>query len=792
MKKTKSIISILLCLALIFTSFGLNVQTKAAEKYATSISVKKKVTVTIPRKKKTGTKYIKVTVKGKGKISQKISAKIDDKSMAKVKIVGNQIRVKAKLEGMTYITVKTKAKDEIGDPLTKTIKLVINKNRKATLSTKLMEIYYSPYVNSKKISDGHSKVSYNIDYPAKKAKYTAKISNKKIANVAKTKKGNQYIYAKKAGKTKAKIYEKKKGKKKRYLGKITVKVTKEAMGDVVSTMFSDIEYKGFQNIFIKTHLGKPTHNLDAAIKKFLINNKKFGSKFKASDFKTTYEIYDGAAYIKLSNNGLISGVKNGSAGVNSYMTFTDGSTNELNSGVYVFGYALQKIPGYSINTLQDKVIGLNEKVQLEDGTWRAQTHFNNAATTLEFQHVNDVIQEKKKMYGAVERSESQKSKYTTAIYNNTRDKVIEFLNADPETHTVFYTNTTTDGLNKLASALITSKKDVVLCTRIEHHANDLSWRERCKVKYAEVDKKGRVRYDELKRLLKKYNKKKKKKIKVVTITAASNVTGYVTDVHKVAKLAHKYGAKIVVDGAQIVAHRKFSMVGNLKDPNDDIDFFAFSAHKMYSPEGGGAVVGLTKVLNKHKPMFYGGGTIKVVGDNWVYWKKAPEVYEAGSPDYLAVVGMGAAMDCLYTIGFDKIQAHEQVLLKKLIAGLKKLPKVIIYGDTENIADKTGVVTFNFYDINTEILAQRLAQYAGIDTRRGAFCAHPYVWRLMGVSDEEAKGFKNCSDEKTAGMVRISFATYTTEADIDYFFEQMPEVMKQARKITAESDTVPEY
>ena len=791
MKRLKSIISILLCLALICTSFGMNVQFKAAEKYVKSLSVKKKVTVTIPRKKKTTTKNIKVTVKTKGKASKKIKAKIDDKTIAKVKVVGNKIRVKAKAEGNTYITVTTKGKGEDTDPLTQQIKLTVKKNYKAKLNTKKTVLYCSPYVNSKKISDGHQSVTYSIDYTKKKAKYTAKISNKKIAGVAKTKKGKQYIYAKKVGKTKAKIYEKRKGHKKRYVGKLTIKVEQEEMGSVVETMFSDTNYKGFQNIFIKTHLGKPTHDLGAQLKNFLVGNKTFDSKFKETDFSVVYSIYDGEQYINLSDKGLISGIKNGTAGITANMTFKDGSTDELNSGVHVFGYALTKIPGYSIDTLQDKVIGLDQQVQLEDGTWRTQTHFNNAATTLEFKHVSDTIQEKKKMYGAVERSESQKSKYTTAIYNNTRDKVIEFLGADPEKYSVFYTNTTTDGLNKLASALITSKKDMVLATRIEHHANDLSWRERCKVKYAEVDKKGRVRYDELKRLLKKYNKKKKR-IKLVTITAASNVTGYVTNVHKVAKLAHKYGAKIVVDGAQIVAHRKFSMVGDLKDPKDDIDFFAFSAHKMYSPEGGGAVVGLTKVLNKHKPMFYGGGTIKVVGDNWVYWKKAPEVYEAGSPDYLAVVGMGAAMDCLYTIGFDKIQAHEQVLIKKLIAGLKKLPKVIIYGDTENVSDKTGVVTFNFYDINTEILAQRLAQYAGIDTRRGAFCAHPYVWRLMGISDETAKGFENCSDAKTAGMVRISFATYSTEADIDYFFEKMPTVMDQARKITYEEDTVPEY
>lgn len=792
MKLTKGTISMLLCIALICTSFGMNMQVKAAKNYAVSISVKSKIKITIPLKKKTKTQVVKVQVKVKGKASQKFTAKSSSKKIAKVKVVGNKLKIKAKKAGKVNITVKTKAKNEDGDKLTKVIKLTVKKKKKASLAVKQFNLYYSAYANSKKLSDGHDRVSEYISHASKKAKYTAKISNKKIASVAKTKKGNQYIFAKKPGKTKAKIYEKKKGHKKRYLGKVTIEVDANDMGSTVASMMNDISFKGFKNVFIKTHLGKSTHNLDSQIKKFLINNKQFGSKFKESDFKVKYGVDYGGSYFNLSDKGLISGIKNGTGGINSSFTFKDNSDYMVYSYVHVFGYALEKVPGYSLDTLQDKVIGLGQPVQLEDGTLRPQTHFNNAATTLEFQHVNDTIQEQKKMYGAVERSDSQKSKHTTAIYNSTRDKVIEFLNADPEKYSVFYTNTTTDGLNKLASALITSKKDMVLATRIEHHANDLSWRERCKVKYAEVDSKGRVKYNELEKILKKYNKKKKKKIKLVTITAASNVTGYVTDVHRVAKLAHKYGAKIVVDGAQIVSHRKFSMVGNIKDSSDDIDFFAFSAHKMYSPEGGGAVVGLTSVLNKHRPTFYGGGTIKVVGDNWVYWKKAPEVYEAGSPDYLAVVGMGAAMDCLYTIGFDKIQAHEQVLLKKLITGLKQFPKVIVYGDTEKISDKTGVVTFNFHDINTEYLSQVLAKTAGIDTRRGAFCAHPYVWRLMGISDATARGFENCSDIDTAGMVRISFAVYSTEADIDYFFEKMPTVMEKARKLTKDNQANPEY
>ncbi len=786
MKNLKRIISIVLCIGLIFTSFGLNVRVQAAKKYVKTISVKKNVKITIPLKKKTKKKTIKVKVKVNGNASKKFTVKSSKKKVATVKKKGNKIIVTAKKAGKTKITVKAKATDINKDAVQKVINVTVKKVRKARLASKNIYLSYSPYASSKKLSDSHELVSEFVEYTKKKNKYTAKISNKKIAGVAKTSKGKQYIYSKKAGKTKVKIYEKAKGHKKRYLGTAKLKVDKNSMGLVVSQMLNDTNNKGFSNIFIKTHLNKKTHNFANQIKNFIVGNKQFKTKFKASDFSVTYSTTYGGSYFNLSNKGIISGIKNGTGEIDANITFKDGSDYDILPQVHVFGYALEKVPGYSINTIQDKVIGLNEPVKLEDGTSRPQVHFNNAATTLELQHVSDTIAEKKKMYGAVERSESQKSKYTTSIYNNTRDKVIEFLGADPEKHTCFYTNSTTDGLNKLASALITSKKDIVLTTRIEHHANDLSWRERCKVKYAEVDKKGRVIYSQLEKKLKKYN------VKIVSISAASNVTGYVTDVHRVARLAHKYGAKIVVDGAQIVAHRKFSMVGDLKDTKDDIDFFAFSAHKMYSPEGGGAVIGLTKVLNKHRPMFYGGGTIKIVGDNWVTWKKAPEVYEAGSPDYLSVVGLGAAIDCLHTIGMDKVQAHEQVLIKKMIAGLKKLPKVIIYGDTTNVSDKTGVITFNFHDINTQYISLRLAKYAGIDTRRGAFCAHPYVWRLMGIDDQTVRGFVNCTDENTAGMVRVSFAIYSTEADIDYFFEKMPAVMDQARKMTQESPADPEY
>lgn len=429
----------------------------------------------------------------------------------------------------------------------------------------------------------------------------------------------------------------------------------------------------------------------------------------------------------------------------------------------------------TIDNIRNYVVGVNEPVELADGTKRALINFDNAATTPVLLPVQQEVDKEFEMYGSIGRGFSQKSNHSTDLYNQVRDKVLNFVGAEDgeETYTCFYVNNTTDGLNKLASALIESEDDLVLATRIEHHANDLSWRERCNVIYAEVDEQGRVIYDDIERLL----QENEGKVKYVTITAASNVTGYVTDVHRVAKMAHQYGAKIIVDGAQIVAHRAFSMIGDT--PEENIDFFVFSAHKMYSPYGGGAVVGLTDILNQHMPEFYGGGTVELVTDTEQYYKNAPARYEAGSPNYPGVVGLGKAIDVLEEVGFDAIEAHEKALNSRLIEGLKKLDNVVIYGDTENIDDRVGVVTFNFDNINSLALATMLSEYGGVATRRGAFCAHPYVWRMMNLTDQEIQIFKDCTDIKTAGMVRISFGIYNTEEEVDQFLDMMPAIMKQS-------------
>ena len=435
---------------------------------------------------------------------------------------------------------------------------------------------------------------------------------------------------------------------------------------------------------------------------------------------------------------------------------------------------------YTIDNIRQYVAGVDEPVELADGTARPQINFDNAATTPALIPVMEEVNRKLLMYGSIGRGFSQKSNYSTELYEETRRTVLSFVGLDQTEdyeYTCFYVNNTTDGLNKLASALITDPEDLVLSTRMEHHANDLSWRERCRVIYAEVDDLGRVRYDEIERLLQENS------VKLVAVTAASNVTGYVTDVHRVAKLAHQYGAMIVVDGAQIVAHREFSMKGDT--PEENIDFFVFSAHKMYSPYGGGAVIGLRSVLNEHIPEFYGGGTVEIVGDYSVTFKDAPALYEAGSPNYPGVVGMGKAMEILKEVGFDAIQAHEQKLIRRMIDGLKEFDHVVIYGDTENISDRVGVVTFNFTDINSYFLAVKLSEIGGVATRRGAFCAHPYVWRLLGIPDDTLDIYQDCGASGTPGMIRVSFGIYNTEEEVDEFLRVLAEAIPAAKAYVEE-------
>ena len=417
--------------------------------------------------------------------------------------------------------------------------------------------------------------------------------------------------------------------------------------------------------------------------------------------------------------------------------------------------------------------GVDLTIKLSDGAYVTPICFDNGATTPPFKCVNKEIMKHMQMYGSIGRGKGPKSEYSTRVYEKCREYIKQYFNiAGDNKYTVIFTKNTTEGMNLLANTLINSKCDKVITTRMEHHANDLPWRYTSNVIYVDVDKEGKVNIGDIEDALINH----KGEIKYVTITGASNVTGYVNPINDIARVAHKYGAKIIVDAAQLAPHREINMKGT--GNNDSIDFLALSAHKMYAPYGSGVVIGLTEDLKNKEPFLKGGGAVDLVFDYDIYWSEPPSKFEAGTPNYLGAIALYTAMNKLKEIGFDKIQEHEELLKNRLLDGLEGMDRIVLYGTRE--CDRLGVVPFNIDGINYENVADRLSYIRGIGVRQGAFCAHTYVRRLLGISDEEAQALLS-RDCKAAGMIRASFGLYNTCQEVDEFLDTLDFMISRCRK-----------
>jgi selenocysteine lyase/cysteine desulfurase len=403
-------------------------------------------------------------------------------------------------------------------------------------------------------------------------------------------------------------------------------------------------------------------------------------------------------------------------------------------------------------------VGLDAEVELVDGSKSPAINFDNGATTPSLVSVVEEIQAQLPMYGSIGRGKGQKSGHSTDVFNTARSVVQNFFGAPQPEYTLAFCGTATDGLNKISGALC-GDYTTVLTTRSEHHANDLTWRHHAsEVRYVEVDELGRLRMDDFEQQL-AYGG-----IDVVSVQAASNVTGYVHDVHAIARLAHASGAIMVVDGAQIASHRAFSLKG--ETPEEDVDFFVCSAHKMYAPFGGGCIIGKTELMNSHVPSYRGGGMVDVVLDSDVTWLQAPDLWEAGSPNYLGQIGLAKACEALSEVGFDAIAEHEQALLRQTLDGLNGIEGVTVYADSQNIADRVGVLTFSVDNVPAADVAQKLADEFAIAVRQGEFCAHPLCHRLMGVTDDQLREAMQQPDFSAPAMVRVSFGMYNGAAEVD--------------------------
>lgn len=230
---------------------------------------------------------------------------------------------------------------------------------------------------------------------------------------------------------------------------------------------------------------------------------------------------------------------------------------------------------------------------------------------------------------------------------------------------------------------------------------------------------------------------------------------------------------MIVDGAQLVPHTRVNISGDTDD--DQIDFLVFSSHKIYSPFGVGVIIGLKEDFMDADPDYLGGGTVELVMDREIKFLPPPEKNEAGTPNFLGVMSLVNSLRVINTIGYDYIEKHERLLLEHTIEGLKKIPKIINYGDTENISDRLGIATFNIEDMYHHDVADILAKKKGISVRHGWFCSHPYCRRLMNVSEDEAKEFLDNPDKKMLGMIRVSFALYNSIEEVDTFLNVLEDI-----------------
>ncbi|MBM4176844.1 MAG: aminotransferase class V-fold PLP-dependent enzyme [Ignavibacteria bacterium] len=435
-------------------------------------------------------------------------------------------------------------------------------------------------------------------------------------------------------------------------------------------------------------------------------------------------------------------------------------------------------PQINIYNIRDHLIGINKKVTVLDGTEKQYIFFDNAASTPTFSFVKSSVDEILEWYSGVHRGAGIKSLIATKAYDDSRKIVADFVRADLSTNTVIFGKNTTDGVNKLAYRLNLSKEDVVICSLMDHHSNDLPWRKFASVIHSGINKDGSLDLNDLNKKVEKY----KERLKLIAITGAANVTGIINPIHEIAEIAHKNGAKILIDAAQLAPHRAI----DIKPDNDiqHIDFIVFSAHKMYAPFGTGVLIGPRSVFEEGDPEFVGGGTVNIVTEREVHWTHLPDKEEAGTPNLIGAVALASAMKVLDEIGMDKVEKHEIELTKYAYDKITKIPEINILGPSKFISykDKLGVLTFNVDRMHNSLVASILCFEGGIGVRDGCFCAHPYIKHLLGVTEEESKDMiKNiqAGDRMNLpGAVRASFGIYNTIDEIDLFLEMLHRIVKK--------------
>ncbi|WP_278260578.1 aminotransferase class V-fold PLP-dependent enzyme [Nocardia sp. AG03] len=377
------------------------------------------------------------------------------------------------------------------------------------------------------------------------------------------------------------------------------------------------------------------------------------------------------------------------------------------------------------------VSGADLQVPLVQGGTSTYANFDYAASAPALRQVTDRISQLLPYYASVHRGAGYASRISTECYEASRGAVARFLDADDD-QVVVFTRNTTDSLNLLAGCV--PGETVVL--DIEHHANFLPWTAHGRRVVQAAD----TVEETIRRVVAELCSKP---AALLAITGASNVTGEVLPLERLATIAHLCGARILVDAAQLAPHRRISL------RESGVDYLAFSGHKLYAPFGAGVLVGRRDWLDAGEPYLAGGGAVRSVGVDEVEWAAAPQRHEAGSPNVLGAAAIAAACDALAAIDPTELVAHERFLADRLRDGLRAIPGVSLVGIWSDSADSVGIVAFTVAGYAPGQVAAYLSAEHAIGVRDGRFCAHPLLARL-GLD----------------AALRASIGLGTTPADVD--------------------------
>lgn len=411
------------------------------------------------------------------------------------------------------------------------------------------------------------------------------------------------------------------------------------------------------------------------------------------------------------------------------------------------------------------LVGDDIAVPCIDGEFRRYLNLDAAASTNALPAVAERVQAFLPWYSSVHRGAGYKSRQATSAYEQARQAALTFAGRNGHGDDVaIICRNTTEAINHLAYRLDLAPEDVVLTTVVEHHANLLPWARLCQRRFVECDDEGTFDITAVQDALSRAPRPK-----LVAVTGASNVTGWLPPIEAIIEAAHERGVPVLVDAAQLAPHRPLPA---------GADYLAWSGHKMYAPFGSGILLGPRATFAEGDPFLAGGGAVDLVDLDEVAWTEPPEREEAGSPNVIGAVALHAAIDELGRIGWDNITSHDGLIGRRLRAGLAGIEGVRLLGPPVT-TETLPVAAFCVEGVHHALVAARLSAEFGIGIRHGCFCAHPYLMRLLRLSTAEIAAYRQAvlagDHSTTPGAVRASAGINTTEADLDRLFAAVAQV-----------------